>query len=102
PEFAVANVHLSHGQILNRRQLHRIARFLPGHAMIIGDCNMLGPSLLPRYSDIGPRMATHNAGHIIPLRLDRCFVRGLTILEAALLNRGTSDHRPMAVICLAD
>ncbi len=28
-EFAVANVHLSHGQVLNRRQLRRIAEALP-------------------------------------------------------------------------
>ena len=28
-EFAVANVHLSHGQVLNRRQLRRLAEALP-------------------------------------------------------------------------
>ena len=31
-EFRIANVHLSHGQVLNRRQLRRIGRMLPGRA----------------------------------------------------------------------
>ena len=31
-DFAIANVHLSHGQILNRRQLRRIAQSLPRRA----------------------------------------------------------------------
>src|SRR5882762_2642365 len=40
--IAVANVHLSHGQILNRRQLRRIAKVLPYQAAVIGDYNLIG------------------------------------------------------------
>jgi len=96
-DFTVANVHLSHGQLLNRRQLRRIARALPTSAAIIGDCNMLGPSLLLGFHDVGPRQPTHAAGAVLPLRLDRCLVRGLRCVGAEALNRGDSDHRPILV-----
>jgi endonuclease/exonuclease/phosphatase (EEP) superfamily protein YafD len=95
--FTVANVHLSHGQILNRRQLRRIAEILPARAAILGDCNLVGPPLLVGFRDVGPRKATHEAGSVVPLRLDRCFVRGLKCLSARALEMGKSDHRPIQV-----
>jgi endonuclease/exonuclease/phosphatase (EEP) superfamily protein YafD len=93
--FSVANVHLSHGQLLNRRQLRRIARRLPAHAAVVGDFNLVGPVLLPDFRDVGPRRYTHRMSDVVPLRLDRCIVRGLVCTEAAVLPRGTSDHRPI-------
>ena len=43
-EMTFANVHLSHGQLLNRRQLARIAAALRGKpSAIIGDFNIVGP-----------------------------------------------------------
>ncbi len=96
-EFAVANVHLSHGQVLNRRQLRRIALALPPHAAVLGDYNLVGPALLPGFRDVGPRQPTHVMGDIVPVRLDRCLVRGLVCTDAAVLPRGTSDHRPIVV-----
>ena len=94
---SVANVHLSHGQVLNRRQLWRIADRLPPHAAVIGDFNLVGPALLPGFADVGPREPTHRAGDMVPLRIDRCLVRGLTCLGARALLREASDHRPIAV-----
>jgi endonuclease/exonuclease/phosphatase (EEP) superfamily protein YafD len=96
-EFAVANVHLSHGQVLNRRQLRRIAEFLPPRAAVLGDYNLVGPALLPGFRDVGPRVPTHVAGELVPLRIDRCLVRGLACLGARALMRQASDHRPIAV-----
>jgi endonuclease/exonuclease/phosphatase family metal-dependent hydrolase len=96
--FTIANVHLSHGQVLNRRQLRRIAEALPPRAAILGDCNMVGPPLLPGFKDVGARKATHRSARLVPLRLDRCFVRGLTCLSAETLTRGQSDHRPLLVV----
>jgi endonuclease/exonuclease/phosphatase (EEP) superfamily protein YafD len=96
-DFAVANVHLSHGQLMNRRQLRLIAHSLPPRAMIIGDCNMVGPSLLRGFRDVGERNPTHDMGEMLPLRLDRCFLRGLTCARAEILGRAGSDHRPIAV-----
>jgi endonuclease/exonuclease/phosphatase family metal-dependent hydrolase len=95
--FAVANVHLSHGQLMNRRQLRLIARHLPPRAMIIGDCNMVGPPLLPDFRDVGERGATHQMGNMVPLRLDRCFIRNLGCIRAEILGRAGSDHRPIAI-----
>jgi endonuclease/exonuclease/phosphatase (EEP) superfamily protein YafD len=99
--FSVANVHLSHGQMLNRRQLRRIASALPECAAILGDCNMVGAPLLPGFRDVGARQATHRMSNIIPLRLDRCFIRGLSCISAEVLDQGASDHRPLQVV-LAD
>ncbi len=96
-DFAVANVHLSHGQVLNRRQLRRIAKALPYRAVVMGDYNLVGPALLPGFRDVGPRVHTHVAGDVVPLRIDRCLVRGLACLEARALLREASDHRPIVV-----
>jgi endonuclease/exonuclease/phosphatase (EEP) superfamily protein YafD len=93
--FTVANVHLSHGQLLNRRQLRRIASHLPHHAAVIGDYNLVGPVLLPGFRDVGPRRFTHMCSDVLPLRLDRCIVRGLVCRQAEVLPRGSSDHRPI-------
>jgi endonuclease/exonuclease/phosphatase family metal-dependent hydrolase len=95
--LAVANVHLSHGQILNRRQLRRIANALPYRAAVVGDYNLIGPALLPGFRDVGPREPTHVAGNVVPLRIDRCLIRGVTCLGAGTLLREASDHRPIVV-----
>ncbi|WP_158747577.1 endonuclease/exonuclease/phosphatase family protein [Acidisphaera sp. L21] len=95
--FTIANVHLSHGQILNRRQLRRIAARLPHNAAVIGDYNLVGPVLLPGFRDVGPRRATHRMSDVLPLRLDRCVVRGMHCEGAAVLPRGASDHRPITM-----
>ena len=95
--FSVANVHLSHGQLLNRRQLRRIAAALPARAAVLGDYNLVGPTLLPGFRDVGPREHTHRAGDLVPLRLDRCMVRGLVCGSVQALHRGISDHRPIVV-----
>ena len=65
--FTVANVHLSHGQLLNRRQLRRIAARLPHCAAVVGDYNLVGPVLLPGFSDVGPRRPTHRMSDVVPL-----------------------------------
>lgn len=91
----IANVHLSHGQILNRRQLYRIARSTDGPTAIIGDFNALGPVLLPGFFDVGPRQTTHHAQQVLPLRLDRCMARDLQVINTRTLHRGPSDHRPI-------
>ena len=96
-DFAVANVHLSHGQMLNRRQLRRVARALPSRAAVLGDFNLIGPTLLPGFRDVGPRKATHIAGDLLPLRIDRCLVRNVGCLNAHVLPRATSDHCPIVV-----
>ena len=96
-DFAVAHVHLSHGQVLNRRQLRRLGRVLPDRAAVLGDYNLLGPAFLPGFRDVGPRRATHLMVDVLPIRLDRCLVRGLVCTESAVLPRGRSDHRPIMV-----
>ena len=96
-EFAVANVHLSHGQVLNRRQLRRIGRNLPAHAAVIGDFNMVGPVRVKGFRDVGPRQPTHRAGDLIPLRLDRCLVRGLEGSAPRILAAASSDHHPICI-----
>lgn len=95
--FAVANVHLSHGQLLNRRQMRHIAQLLPPRAAVIGDTNMVGPTLLPGFHDAGPRRRTHRMSDLVPLRLDRCLIRGLVCTEAQVLSRGASDHHPIMI-----
>ena len=96
-DFTLANVHLSHGQVLNRRQLWRIAAGLPARAAVLGDFNLVGPCLLPGFRDVGPREHTHRAADVVPLRIDRCLVRGLDCLSAHALPRASSDHRPIVV-----
>lgn len=95
--FAVANVHLSHGQVLNRRQLNRIAQALPPRAAVLGDYNLVGPTMVSGFHDVGPRRPTHIAADIVPLRLDRCLVRGLRCLRSSILPREASDHHPIVV-----
>ncbi len=96
-EFAIANVHLSHGQRLNRRQLHFISGMLPARAAIMGDFNLVGPAMLEGFRDVGERRHTHRATGWLRLRLDRCLIRDLTCTEAKVLARGTSDHHPIQV-----
>ncbi len=93
--ISFANVHLSHGQLLNRFQLLHIARSLDGPAAVVGDYNAVGPIRLPGLRDVGPRQPTHMARNIISLRLDRCMVRGLRCRNARVLERGPSDHHPI-------
>jgi endonuclease/exonuclease/phosphatase (EEP) superfamily protein YafD len=95
--FGVANVHLSHGQMLNRRQLRRIVGELPARAAVLGDYNIVGPALIPGFRDVGPRRPTHAMVDVLPLRLDRCLARGLICHDHAVLPRGPSDHRPIVV-----
>ena len=90
-----ANVHLSHGQILNRLQLACVVDALKGPAAVIGDYNAVGPILMPGFRDVGPRRPTHHASNVVPFRLDRCLVRGLSCLGTYALERGPSDHRPI-------
>jgi hypothetical protein len=90
-------VHLSHGQLLNRRQLRCIAKLLPHCAAVVGDYHLVGPALLAGFRDVGPREPTHRAGELVPLRIDRCLVRGLACLGAGALLRESSDHRPSVV-----
>lgn len=93
--ITIANVHLSHGQVLNRRQLRMIAKSTEGATAIIGDYNSLGPTPLRGFSDVGPRGSTHHAQDIVPFRLDRCMVRDLECVRSRILQRGPSDHRPI-------
>lgn len=97
--FSVANVHLSHGQYLNRGQLRAIVSQLPPSAVIVGDYNLVGPTLLAGFHDVGPRIHTHLAGNLVPLRLDRCLARGVACISTTALPWDTSDHRPIAM-CL--
>ncbi len=93
--ISFVNVHLSHGQFLNRWQLLHIIRHLRGPAAIIGDFNAIGPTRLPGFRDIGPREPTHHTSNIVRLRLDRCLAQGLRCDAARVLDRGASDHHPI-------
>jgi endonuclease/exonuclease/phosphatase (EEP) superfamily protein YafD len=95
--ISFANVHLSHGQFLNRWQLFYIIRRLHGPAAIIGDFNAIGPTKLPGFRDIGPREPTHSPTNLISLRLDRCLASGLRCDESRVLDRGPSDHHPIVL-----
>ena len=95
--MTIANVHLSHGQVLNRAQLRKIATSVEGPLAIIGDYNALGPVVLKNFSDVGPRGATHQAQDLLPFRLDRCMVREIYCKNARSLDRGSSDHKPIAM-----
>jgi endonuclease/exonuclease/phosphatase family metal-dependent hydrolase len=94
-DVTFANVHLSHGQFLNRWQLMHIATALDGPAAIVGDYNAVGPIKLAGFKDVGPRQSTHSPNDIISFRLDRCMVRGLRCSHARVLARGSSDHHPI-------
>lgn len=95
--FWVANVHLSHGQLLNRRQLQTIAKFLPEHAAVLGDYNLIGPLNIEGFEDIGPRTPTHRMVNLLPIRLDRCLARGMECIDKAVLSSYPSDHHPIMV-----
>jgi endonuclease/exonuclease/phosphatase family metal-dependent hydrolase len=90
-----ANVHLSHGQFLNRFQLQHIAYAVEGPAVIMGDFNAVGPIIMPEFRDVGPRKRTHRASNIVALRLDRCITRAVDCLHAEVLDKGPSDHHPI-------
>ncbi|MDP2329564.1 MAG: endonuclease/exonuclease/phosphatase family protein [Reyranella sp.] len=97
-DITFANVHLSHGQLLNRRQLSRIAASLRGKpSAIIGDYNAVGPILVPGFFDVGPLEPTHFASNVMPFRLDRCLVHGLRCSSTSTLAFGPSDHRPIVL-----
>jgi endonuclease/exonuclease/phosphatase (EEP) superfamily protein YafD len=64
----------------------------------MGDCNMVGAPVLNGFADVGPRHATHKSGRLIPLRLDRCFIRGLQCSASQTLEKSASDHRPIMVV----
>lgn len=95
--IGVANVHLDHGQIANRRQLRHLLAARSGIDVIAGDFNAFGPTRLPGFEDVGPRRATHFAKGIVPLRIDRCLARNMVATRAEALARGKSDHRPILV-----
>ena len=100
--MTIANVHLSHGQFLNRFQLRHIMEQMEGPAAIIGDFNAVGPVGFQGFSDIGPRKRTHRAGNIVALRLDRCIARGLVCSASEVLDKGPSDHHPMVLDMAVD
>jgi endonuclease/exonuclease/phosphatase family metal-dependent hydrolase len=91
----IVNVHLGHGQLTCRRQLREAAAAIAGVGAVIGDFNMIGPAGLPGFSDVGPREPTHVASDMLPVRIDRCFVKGMACRTARALSAGRSDHRPM-------
>lgn len=93
-DVTFANVHLSHGQVLNRRQLTTVAHATAGRTVIIGDCNAVGNIWLPDFDEVGPRAPTHK----LRTRLDRCLVRNVACLQARVLDRGPSDHHPIEVL----
>jgi endonuclease/exonuclease/phosphatase family metal-dependent hydrolase len=93
--FTFVNVHLAHGQLTCRRQLREAAAAIRGAGAVIGDFNMIGPAVLPGFSDVGPREPTHIAQDMLPVRIDRCLVRGMACHSARALSAGRSDHRPM-------
>lgn len=96
--FWIANVHLSHGQILNRKQLQALAGILPDHAAVLGDFNQIGPALLHGFRDVGPNEPTHKMVNLVPIRLDRCLIKGMECIASQVLSRFTSDHHPIMVI----
>ena len=98
----IANVHLDHGQLANRRALRYLLDHRPRLRAVIGDFNALGTVRLPGFADVGPRRATHRAKGIVPLRLDRCLARGLRGEGATALAFGPSDHRPILVDLVPD
>jgi endonuclease/exonuclease/phosphatase (EEP) superfamily protein YafD len=91
----IAQIVKSHGQFLNRFQLHHIAYALEGPAVIMGDFNAVGPIRVPEFRDVGPRQRTHKASNIVSLRLDRCLTRDVRWLGGEVLERGPSDHHPI-------
>jgi endonuclease/exonuclease/phosphatase (EEP) superfamily protein YafD len=70
---------------------------MPPRAAVLGDFNLVGPALVPGFHDVGPRQPTHRCGDLVPLRIDRCLVRGLVCSDAHALPLTSSDHRPISV-----
>jgi endonuclease/exonuclease/phosphatase (EEP) superfamily protein YafD len=97
----IVNVHLSHGQLMLRRQLEEIAGAVNGHSAVVGDFNAVGATELSGFRDVGPRQPTHFAKGVLPFRLDRCLVRGLACVGTKALRRGPSDHRPIFIDLVA-
>ena len=95
--LAIANVHLDHGQRANRRQLRALLAAEPALDLICGDFNMIGRDGLAGFRDLGPRVPTHLAWGVLPLRLDRCLARCHRVAARRALPRGRSDHRPILV-----
>lgn len=93
----IANVHLDHGQIANRRQLRHLFKCHPHLNVISGDFNALGSTTLPGFTDAGTRRTTHRAKGLWPLRLDRCLIRGYRRTNVMALPYGESDHRPFLI-----
>ena len=93
----IANVHLDHGQLANRRQLRHLLDRHKQLDIVIGDYNAVGTTTLPGFADIGPPCTTYWAFSFLPLRLDRCLARGLSCTAATALDYGNSDHRPILV-----
>ena len=95
--ITITNVHLSHGQVLNRRQLSHIADDTQGAMAIMGDFNAIGPTIMRTFTDVGPRKPTHMVQKLVPFRLDRCLIRNLECTEARILHNYSSDHHPIVV-----
>ena len=97
-DITFANVHLSHGQLLNRRQLMRIAATLQGKpSAIIGDYNAVGPVSFPASPTWALGKSTHFGGDVVPFRLDRCLAHGLACSFTGTLDFGPSDHKPIVL-----
>jgi endonuclease/exonuclease/phosphatase (EEP) superfamily protein YafD len=93
----VVNLHLSHDQMLLRRQFALVAEQIHGPAAIVGDFNVVGPLRRRDWCDVGPRTVTHFAKGFLPFRLDRCLTRDWPAIKNQTLCRGASDHRPIIV-----
>jgi endonuclease/exonuclease/phosphatase (EEP) superfamily protein YafD len=92
-----ANVHLSHGQFLNRRQLMHIANTLDGPAVIVGDYNAIGPAsrMSDRANPHTVRMTSFPSALIAAWR-EVCAVRMLGCWRAGLptIIRSCSNYIP--------
>ena len=53
--------------------------------------------MVPGFQDVGHKAPTHKMVDILPIRLDRCLVKGMECVEARVLPIFTSDHRPIMV-----
>lgn len=95
--FSIGNLHLSHRQFLNRQQLRTTSASLGEYGILMGDFNMVGPSMIKDFEDIGPYQPTHKMMNFLPLRLDRCLIKGLIKEDIKKLPRFGSDHHPIMV-----
>ena len=93
-----ANVHLSHGQFLNRWQLLHIAEVLEGPAAIIGDFNAVGPIPLARLPRYRPAPAHPPGRQCRGAEAGPLHGRGRWRPHAAeVLDKGASDHHPIVL-----